>query len=356
MTALRSDYLKRGLAIMALLLGAAGLLTATTQAQEVPSQTFRETGKTVQGRFLQYWANHGGTAIQGLPITDEMPERSDTDGQTYTVQYFERAIFEYHPENAGTPYEVLLALLGVQYYQQKYPHGAPGQVPNTASGARLFPETGKRVGCQFLAYWERNGGLAQFGYPISDEFDEVSDLDGITHRVQYFERAVFEWHGENDVRQAVLLAQLGTYRHRAKYAPPGPATTPAAGCVPTVWGPSNSDQYPDPPVRASVGQGHVLQGRVRSSRDCAPLPNAKIIFWTAGPDGQYDSAHEAAVFTDSAGAYRFESNYPGYYGAGGPHIHLYASARGHRTVEAEYFAYCNATQGTFDLVLAPETP
>jgi hypothetical protein len=33
------------------------------------------------------------------------------------VQYFERAVFEYHPENAGTPYTVLLRLLGADELQ-----------------------------------------------------------------------------------------------------------------------------------------------------------------------------------------------------------------------------------------------
>ena len=32
--------------------------------------------------------------------------------QSFRVQYFERARFEYHPENAGTPYEVLLGQFG----------------------------------------------------------------------------------------------------------------------------------------------------------------------------------------------------------------------------------------------------
>ena len=39
-------------------------------------------------------------------------EKSSTDGSTYPTQHFERARFELHPENAGTPYEVLLGLLG----------------------------------------------------------------------------------------------------------------------------------------------------------------------------------------------------------------------------------------------------
>src|SRR5690242_17438513 len=87
---------------------------------------FPETGKTVSGRFLQYWQDHGGLAQQGLPISEEMGEISPTDGKTYTVQYFERAEFEYHPEHQP-PGDMLLSLLGVFLYQQRYPSGAPGQ-------------------------------------------------------------------------------------------------------------------------------------------------------------------------------------------------------------------------------------
>ncbi len=36
-----------------------------------------------------------------------------------TVQYFERARFEHHPEYRGTPAEVLLGLLGVSTLQAK---------------------------------------------------------------------------------------------------------------------------------------------------------------------------------------------------------------------------------------------
>src|SRR4051812_42452323 len=71
---------------------------------------FPATGKSVQGKFLQYWNEHGGLAQQGYPISDEMQEKNDTDGKTYTVQYFERAVFEMHPENPA-PYDVLLSLL-----------------------------------------------------------------------------------------------------------------------------------------------------------------------------------------------------------------------------------------------------
>ena len=41
------------------------------------------------------------------------------------MQYFERARFELHPEKAGTPYEVLLGLLGRTAFAAKYPRGQP---------------------------------------------------------------------------------------------------------------------------------------------------------------------------------------------------------------------------------------
>ncbi|HEY0070712.1 MAG TPA: PQQ-binding-like beta-propeller repeat protein, partial [Chloroflexia bacterium] len=180
------------------------------------SRTFPETGKTVRGLFLDYWDTHGGLPQQGFPISEVIGEVSDLDGKPYTVQYFERAVFEYHPENQP-PYNVLLSQLGTFQYRKKYPNGAPNQQPNTSPGSVLFPETGKRVGGRFLQYWQQNGGLAQQGFPISDEFIEKSDLDGKTYRVQYFERAVFEMHPENQPPFDVLLSQLGTFQYREKY-------------------------------------------------------------------------------------------------------------------------------------------
>jgi hypothetical protein len=191
----------------------------TFQAAPIPgegSRIFPETGKTVRGLFFDYWNKHGSLSQQGYPISELFGETSDLDGKPYTVQYFERAVFEYHPENAA-PFNVLLSHLGTFQYRKKYPNGAPDQRSNTSPGSVLFRETGKRVGGRFLQYWQQNGGLAQQGYPISDEFTEVSDLNGITYTVQYFERAVFEMHPENKPPYDVLLSQLGTFRYGEKY-------------------------------------------------------------------------------------------------------------------------------------------
>ncbi len=185
-------------------------------AAQTESRTFPETGKTIAGKFLQYWQAHGGLAQQGYPISAEIKEQSDTDGKTYTVQYFERAVFEMHPENKA-PNDVLLALLGSFLYKQKYPTGAPSQTVN-AENARKYPQTGHSIGGVFLKYWDEHGGLAQQGYPISDQFQEKSDTDGKTYTVQYFERAVFEMHPENKAPYNVLLSQLGSFRYKAKYS------------------------------------------------------------------------------------------------------------------------------------------
>jgi hypothetical protein len=176
-------------------------------------RAFKETGKSVCGRFLQYWLDHGALVQQGFPISDELRQKSDLDGKIYTVQYFERAVFELHPENVA-PYDVLLSLLGTLLYTQKYPQGAPAQTQDNTPSSQLFDATGRRVGGKFLHYWTTHGGLAQLGYPISDQFQERSDLDGKTYTVQYFERAVLELHPENQPPYDVLQSQLGTFRFR----------------------------------------------------------------------------------------------------------------------------------------------
>ena len=69
--------------------------------------------------------------------------------------------------------------------------------------SHCFPETGQYVGGAFWEYWNTRGGLPIFGYPLTNERSE----DGLT--VQYFERAVFEWHPANPEPHKVLLRRLG---------------------------------------------------------------------------------------------------------------------------------------------------
>ena len=61
---------------------------------------------------------------------------------------------------------------------------APAQAQ---AAERCFPETGQCIAGRIRQYWEQNGGLAVFGYPISAELTE----EGFT--VQYFERVKLEF-------------------------------------------------------------------------------------------------------------------------------------------------------------------
>lgn len=201
------------MAVAAAILMAISIIGTSSGVEEV--HYFPETSHTIKGRFFAYWQAHGGLQQQGYPITEELTERNESDGKSYTVQYFERAVFEYHPENQS-PYDVLLSQLGTLRYNERYGANAPNQRSSTEN-PYFFPKSGHTIGGAFRTYWEQYGGLMQFGYPISEEFQERSDLTGKTYKVQYFERAVFEWHPENQVPYEVLLTQLGTLRYREKY-------------------------------------------------------------------------------------------------------------------------------------------
>jgi hypothetical protein len=279
------------MAALVMLLLAIPAMGGITYAQG--SRTFPETGKTVQGQFLAYWDQHGGLAQQGYPISNEIQERSDTDGKTYTVQYFERAVFELHPE-LTTSNKVLLSLLGNFLYKQKYPSGAPGQQANTNPGSAFYSETGHRLGGKFLAYWQSHGGLAQQGFPISDEFQEVSSLDGKTYVVQYFERAVFEYHAENaGTAYEVLLSQLGKFRYDSKYAggqqpPPSggnPPPPPSGGNPPPSGGPQTACGALPKNVNAATDINQVRAGqhiRIAAGGFTVAEP---VSYWFTAPTG-----------------------------------------------------------------------
>lgn len=139
---------------------------------------------SVAGRFQGVYDRYGVT-ILGRPISGVINE----DGME--VQWFERARLEYHPNLAGTPYEVQFSRLGAIYTDGRT--FAEQAFFASRPDLRYFDVTRQAVGGAFLDFWNVNGGMETFGYPISAEFDEVLP-DGTTYRVQYFERARLEYH------------------------------------------------------------------------------------------------------------------------------------------------------------------
>jgi hypothetical protein len=179
-----------------------------------------ETGHNLSSLFRGYWEAHGGLAQFGYPQTEPLREVNPADGRIYLAQYFERNRFEYHPENRGTPYEVLLGLLGDQLTETRR---AAGEAPfNPVANpyvpdVRYFGETGHTLRGDFRSYWEAHGGLALYGFPISETFSEVNPADGRSYVVQYFERNRLEYHPENSgTPYEVLLGLFGNEVLRQK--------------------------------------------------------------------------------------------------------------------------------------------
>ncbi len=198
-------------AIIVVGLFVAALPSRQASAAPVSSQLFAATGHSVGGVFLDAYYRLGGLAIIGYPISEATTENG------YQVQYFERARFEYHPENVGTPYVVLLTRLGYELSKPLQPFAAGKPGGNRA----FFAQTSHSLSGEFLRYWQDKGGLSVFGYPISEPFSQ----NGII--TQYFERARFEYHPEMaSSGYAVELGLLGvSYLQRkapAHQAPDAP--------------------------------------------------------------------------------------------------------------------------------------
>jgi hypothetical protein len=182
------------------------------------SRPFDLTGHRLNGAFLQFWFWNGGLPRYGYPISDPMTEQG-SDGTSNLVQYTERARLEYHPENRGGPYEVLLGRLGADLVAGG--SDPPFQPTAAVSGALYVAETRHNLSGPIAAYWQRNGGVPVFGYPLSEAFTETNPSDGKPYRVQYFERARLEYHPEYaGTESEILLGLLGVQSYAARYGGP----------------------------------------------------------------------------------------------------------------------------------------
>ncbi len=165
---------------------------------------FAATEEFLCDPFRIFWERHGGLPIFGYPITPVQ-----THDEAESVQFLERARFEWHPGVWPEENDVLLGHLGREMVRGRKdetvfestrssePHG---------DECRYFAPTGQHLCDEFLTYWNEFGGLPVFGYPISQEFIEGG------FRVQYFERARFEhqpgvWAERHDVLQGLLGVQ-----------------------------------------------------------------------------------------------------------------------------------------------------
>lgn len=85
---------------------------------------YPQTGHAIAPEFWGYWSSHGlefgvpgvawdeSLALFGYPISGPLLE-TNADGDEVLTQYFERAVFEYHPDNPSE-WQVLLRRLGAE--------------------------------------------------------------------------------------------------------------------------------------------------------------------------------------------------------------------------------------------------
>ncbi|GEM_PF-2223283 len=188
---------------------------------------FAEVRHNLDTRFVAAWQAGGGLAMFGYPLHEAVAQ----DGNL--IQYTERARFELHPDGKGGA-SLQFGLLGREALLaqgRSFPPVAPLYQPTvTASPSPLatatpkgkvvqpavatpsptavaapladflyYPQTSHNISGPFLTYWRAQGGLATFGYPLSEPMLEGDLL------VQYFERGRLELHANS----SVTLGRLG---------------------------------------------------------------------------------------------------------------------------------------------------
>jgi hypothetical protein len=234
------------------------------------SRYFPETGHWVTDEFLAMYENiPNPIMLYGAPITEAFE-----DNQGKKVQYFEKVRFELDP-TLPSNIQVKISPLGELLYEEGRKFGLTLNNP----ACRDFPETGHSICYAFLTFFEANGGLNQFGYPISDFEDHNGRI------MQYFQKARLEWHPENPRGQWVTVGNLGLrYFHDQEEDP--------KLLSPVLEG----ENIPEAPVLRLRTKAFVSSSVLSSDSDQTiyvivrdqnfkPVPGAEVEFMVTLPDG-----------------------------------------------------------------------
>lgn len=180
-------------------LGAAG--SNGVVASVTPSTWLAPTGHRVSGDWLQFFRANGGVDNFGLPLTDVIPDPTNSANQ---IQVFQRAVLQINPSSSpGSPIQRLL--IGDLLSPGADPPVSPDDAPPgpseyfplstdhpTGLGHFVANYTADGQPTYFKDYFDRHGGVGIFGYPK----EEPRLRDGLW--TQRFQAAVFQYHPEDD--------------------------------------------------------------------------------------------------------------------------------------------------------------
>lgn len=177
-------------------------------------RVFAETGHAVCGPILKAWRGNGlqidgkkavsyaeSLALFGMPLSGLMTETL-SDGKQYQVQWFERARFELHPENAA-PYDVLLGLLGNEVASSEVKQhiaatpAAIEPLPNTEQ--KLVPLPYKHFPLERFSDFKHTLNYSYTTWYVDDDyFDRLNDGTAIKETATGYLTNAIQWFIETN--------------------------------------------------------------------------------------------------------------------------------------------------------------
>lgn len=122
----------------------------------------------------------------------------------YQIDHISRANCPGGPGGLLFPFDRIVGALSDQPHAQGDP-------------CTFYPETECNLCHGFRDYFNLNGGIPRYGYPITDAMEEKLS-DGNTYTVQYFQRARLEWHDKGPeqahVEEGLVGAELWDLKER----------------------------------------------------------------------------------------------------------------------------------------------
>jgi hypothetical protein len=163
------------------------------------------TGYAVSGPWLEFYRAHGDLDYIGFPRSPVVADPLDPE---QCVQFFQRLVLEWHPNNPPE-YRIQRRLLAVELDREE---AAPAAAPARTNSADYwyFPKGDRGLGhaisniapdgawIGFKSYFDRHGKEDAFGYPMAPPVRIVGP-DGATRWTQRLQAAVFEYHAEFDI-------------------------------------------------------------------------------------------------------------------------------------------------------------